>query len=135
MYQPIEELSSLVTRLCLDSLDRGQYVLVAPASADVAIEVVGYFFGRGIGRLSEEGGGRHQEPRRAKPALHRTLENERTLQIRDGRSLGKALYGFYGPVYRFRSERRARADRISIDKDCACAADLDVTRPLGACEP
>ena len=112
-------------------MNRFAYTLVGSATAQIAIHRLGDLLIAGLGRLSEESGGGHNLSRLAVAALGNFFGEPGLLQrMKSVRAqafdCGHVLIGD------LRDRGRARADRIALDMNGACAAESGAAAELGA---
>ena len=85
-----------------------------------------------LGHAAEEIGRRHDEARRAEPALHGARLRERLLHRVERTVSGEALHGHHVVPVGLRGEDQARADELAVEKDRARAALALLAGVLGA---
>ena len=92
--------------------------------------------GRRLGDAVEQVVGRHHQPRRAEPALHRAGVDERPLDV-GRRSPSSAMPSIVtiGTADGAGRQHEARAHQLAVDEHAARAALPLLARPLGAVQP
>src|SRR5579859_8141215 len=111
-------------------------VLVAGAPAEVAGQRASDACGRRVGLLTKAGLHRHQDPRRAEPALQRVTFVERLLKGMQRRGAGSHSLDGRDPVaIRLDREHQARPDRLPVQLDRARPAHSVLAAEVRAREP
>jgi hypothetical protein len=100
---------------------------VGAAAADVAIHVMHDFIAAGVWDFVQQRHTRHDHAGGAIAALHGTRFDESVLQRMLDAFDGRDLFAGGGP-----HGRNARADRLAVEQDGACAALAFATSVLGA---
>src|SRR5262249_8699789 len=104
------------------------------ATAEVAGEPLLHgLLRRRLAALEQRGDG-EEEPRRAEPALQRSVPRERLLEPLELGSLGEALDGQHVLAVGIRDEEAARRDRPTVEEHGAGPAPRDAARSLRAGE-
>ena len=115
--------------------DRLEDRRVAGASAQHAAEAVAHVgVGRG-GGPRDEVVGRHQHPRRARPALRAAAREEGGLERGEAVARAQALDRLDAPALRLAGRDEARAHLVAVDPHRARAAVAGVAADLGPREP
>ena len=100
-------------------VDRGQHLRVSGAPAEVAGDTVADLVLRGMGRLGQEGGRRHQDARNAEPALRHAVPDEGILQRVERPVLAEALDRQDRAPADLHGQDQAARDRLAIQVDRA----------------
>src|SRR5207247_8226497 len=89
---------------------------------------------RGVGLVAQERLRRHEDARRAKPALQGVVKHERALQLLDLARIGQALDRVYLAAVGLRREHEAGAHDFAVDAHRAGAAHAVLAADVGAGE-
>ena len=132
MRSLVTDFLRLILRGVHDCLDN---TVITGAAADVSRQHVAHLFPARIRRGLEEVLSRHQDTRRAEPALQRMMPAERFLKRTERFAVGQPFHGLYLAALRLQCILRAAALRASVDDDGTGTAHPVLTPHMGAVQP